>query len=203
MRPTCVLDLAPPWGPAVSRSAPGRPGRWPATPASSRPSWARPVNRWTWAGGSASSTGRSAAPWSWAMAAAPSPAATGHRAGAPVTTSRGWWARNGHTKLDNGVLLCGHHHRLIHQGHWAVRTGRDRRPEFIPPVWIDPTQTPQHNRRNPPGAESVGSVLPQRRSHHGTPRPDRRRRGGRGGDSGTRHPAGVGRGSASGGCLVT
>ena len=59
----------------------------------------------------------------------------------------GWWAKHGHTKLDNGVLLCGHHHRLIHQGHWEVRTGADKRPEFIPPTWIDPTRTPQRNQR--------------------------------------------------------
>jgi len=79
----------------------------------------------------------------------------------------GWWARHGHTKLDNGVLLCGHHHRLIHQGHWAVRTGAHGHPEFIPPTWIDPTRTPNATDDDPPDAESVGSGLPQRRSPKG------------------------------------
>jgi hypothetical protein len=31
------------------------------------------------------------------------------------------WADGGATSLDNLVLLCGHHHRLIHQGPWEIR----------------------------------------------------------------------------------
>ena len=30
------------------------------------------------------------------------------------------WARGGATKLDNLVLLCGHHHRLVHEGDFGV-----------------------------------------------------------------------------------
>jgi hypothetical protein len=30
------------------------------------------------------------------------------------------WARGGETKLDNLVLLCGHHHRLVHEGGFGV-----------------------------------------------------------------------------------
>ncbi|MFF5172702.1 DUF222 domain-containing protein [Micromonospora sp. NPDC000089] len=55
------------------------------------------------------------------------------------------WADGGHTSLDNAVLLCGHHHRLIHHGDWTVRTGTDRRPEFLPPAWLDPHQHPRRN----------------------------------------------------------
>lgn len=57
----------------------------------------------------------------------------------------------GRTSLDNGVLLCRAHHRLIHRGEWMVRLGRDRRPEFLPPTYVDPHRTPRHNtyhRRN-------------------------------------------------------
>ena len=48
------------------------------------------------------------------------------------------WSRGGPTTVDNGVLLCGHHHRLIHQGHWTVTIADDGQPEFTPPDWIDP-----------------------------------------------------------------
>jgi len=44
------------------------------------------------------------------------------------------WADHGPTCLDNLVLLCGHHHRLIHDSPWQVRLSPDdRRPEFLPP----------------------------------------------------------------------
>jgi hypothetical protein len=39
------------------------------------------------------------------------------------------WADGGPTSLDNMLLLCGHHHRLIHSGPWqidAVAPGRFR-----------------------------------------------------------------------------
>ncbi|WP_444950448.1 DUF222 domain-containing protein [Micromonospora ureilytica] len=55
------------------------------------------------------------------------------------------WADGGPTSLDNAVLLCGHHHRHIHQTEWAVRLGHDGRPEFVPPAWLDPDQIPRRN----------------------------------------------------------
>ncbi|HKE63831.1 MAG TPA: DUF222 domain-containing protein [Micromonosporaceae bacterium] len=56
------------------------------------------------------------------------------------------WSDGGMTNRDNGVALCGHHHRLMHHSDWQVRLAADRRPEFIPPAYIDPRQRP---RRNP------------------------------------------------------
>ncbi|WP_235488962.1 HNH endonuclease signature motif containing protein, partial [Frankia sp. AvcI1] len=56
------------------------------------------------------------------------------------------WIDGGHTSLDNSVLLCGYHHRTVHHQGWTVQLGPDRRPEFLPPAWIDPDRTP---RRNP------------------------------------------------------
>jgi len=51
------------------------------------------------------------------------------------------WARGGETKLDNLVLLCGRHHRLVHEGgfdvaRWAGGKLVFRRPDgrAIPPV---------------------------------------------------------------------
>ena len=48
------------------------------------------------------------------------------------------WSKGGPTTLNNGVLLCGYHHRLIHQGQWQVRIAVDGLPEFLPPDWIVP-----------------------------------------------------------------
>lgn len=55
------------------------------------------------------------------------------------------WLDGGPTCLDNSVLVCGHHHRLIHQGDWAVKMATDGLPEFIPPAHLDPSQTPRRN----------------------------------------------------------
>ena len=55
------------------------------------------------------------------------------------------WADGGPTALANLVLLCGHHHRTIHHHGWQVRLDHGL-PVFLPPPWIDPTQTPRRNR---------------------------------------------------------
>lgn len=55
------------------------------------------------------------------------------------------WSEGGATALDNLVLLCRHHHRVIHAGDWQVRLGTDNLPEFIPPPWTDPRQRPRRN----------------------------------------------------------
>ena len=55
------------------------------------------------------------------------------------------WADGGPTALANLVLLCGHHHRTIHHHGWQARIDQGL-PEFIPPPWIDPGQTPRRNR---------------------------------------------------------
>ncbi|MQA26135.1 MAG: DUF222 domain-containing protein [Micromonosporaceae bacterium] len=55
------------------------------------------------------------------------------------------WADGGVSDLDNGVLLCGHHHRLIHKGEWEVQIADDGHPEFIPPSLIDPRRKPLRN----------------------------------------------------------
>lgn len=50
------------------------------------------------------------------------------------------WVDGGPTSLANAVLLCGHHHRVIHHGDWTGRLAADGVPEFRPPPWIDPQQ---------------------------------------------------------------
>jgi len=43
------------------------------------------------------------------------------------------WADGGPTSLDNMILLCGHHHRLIHAGPWAIRRDGPAEFSFEPP----------------------------------------------------------------------
>jgi hypothetical protein len=56
------------------------------------------------------------------------------------------WQEGGDTCLANAVLLCGFHHRAIHQpGGWTVFIAPDGLPTFIPPRWVDPQQRAQRN----------------------------------------------------------
>jgi hypothetical protein len=57
------------------------------------------------------------------------------------------WADGGPTDLNNLVLLCGYHHRTVHHHGWQVAMAADRRPQFLPPPWVDPDQTPRRNTR--------------------------------------------------------
>jgi hypothetical protein len=57
------------------------------------------------------------------------------------------WADGGRTDLDNLVLLCGYHHRVVHHSGWQVAMAADRRPQFLPPPWVDPDQKPRRNTR--------------------------------------------------------
>ena len=54
-----------------------------------------------------------------------------------------FWARDhGKTDLADGILLCRHHHLLLHDEHWEiVRRGGDY--WLIPPPDIDASQTPR------------------------------------------------------------
>lgn len=58
------------------------------------------------------------------------------------------WANGGQTKIDNLVLLCGHHHRVIHHDDWHVRITNGH-PEFLPPPWLDPDRKPRRDNAIP------------------------------------------------------
>lgn len=58
-----------------------------------------------------------------------------------------FWSNGGPTDLANGVLLCGRHHTVIHQGSWHIEPASNprERPPFIPPSHIDPDRKPLRN----------------------------------------------------------
>ncbi|WIV54529.1 HNH endonuclease signature motif containing protein [Amycolatopsis nalaikhensis] len=60
------------------------------------------------------------------------------------------WADGGPTNLGNMVLLCGHHHRLLHRSGWHVRIAADGLPEFLPPVYLDKRRKPRRNNIHEP-----------------------------------------------------
>lgn len=54
-----------------------------------------------------------------------------------------WWKRDdGMTDLDNGIMLCSHHHHRVHRDGWHIHT-RDGRTWFTPPAHLDPDRTPR------------------------------------------------------------
>ncbi|MGI8625234.1 MAG: HNH endonuclease, partial [Geodermatophilaceae bacterium] len=59
------------------------------------------------------------------------------------------WSEGGRTDRDNGVLLCGYHHRHIESDDWEVFIHAGRA-WFRPPAWIDPEQTPILNPMHHP-----------------------------------------------------
>ncbi|WP_407726410.1 DUF222 domain-containing protein [Rhodococcoides fascians] len=61
------------------------------------------------------------------------------------------WADGGPTDMNNLVLLCGFHHRLIHHSDWEVFIGTDNHPWFVPPASVDPYRQPRqsHARAGP------------------------------------------------------
>ncbi|WP_370967586.1 DUF222 domain-containing protein [Amycolatopsis sp. cg9] len=60
------------------------------------------------------------------------------------------WADGGPTDLTNLVLLCGHHHRLLHRSGWQVRIATDGHPEFLPPRFLDKRRKPRRNNLHQP-----------------------------------------------------
>lgn len=55
-----------------------------------------------------------------------------------------WQRDGGQTDVDVGVLLCRHHHLLLHDHGWSIRrVGQSHGYELVPPVDVDPHQRPR------------------------------------------------------------
>ncbi|BAH53763.1 HNH endonuclease signature motif containing protein [Rhodococcus opacus] len=57
----------------------------------------------------------------------------------------------GPSNMDNLVLLCRFHHRLLHHSEWEIEMGTDGHPKFIPPRQVDWERKPMpaHSRSRP------------------------------------------------------
>lgn len=56
------------------------------------------------------------------------------------------WILDGPTDLDNGALMCPHHHHRFDRDGWQLRR-EDGVPYLIPPPWIDPAAIPRRAGR--------------------------------------------------------
>jgi len=80
-----------------------------------------------------------------------------------------FFSRGGPTTVDNGVLLCAHHHTVIHLGEWSI-SSRGGVPWFLPPAHLDPQQRPIRNTVHDAIAETrrVGQQLSLPTAHVAT-----------------------------------
>lgn len=60
------------------------------------------------------------------------------------------WAEGAPTDLGNLVLMCAHHHRLLHRSGWEVRIAPDGLPDFLPPRFLDNHRKPRRNNLHQP-----------------------------------------------------
>ncbi|RZT66442.1 HNH endonuclease [Microcella alkaliphila] len=52
------------------------------------------------------------------------------------------WMHGGRTDIANGILLCRHHHLLLHNNGWQIERHPDTGFAFRPPPGVDPSRTP-------------------------------------------------------------
>jgi len=65
------------------------------------------------------------------MVVVDSPAVAPSISSTPTTKTH--WADGGSTDLPNLILLCGYHHRFLHEHEWRIENDPDRKPVFRKP----------------------------------------------------------------------
>lgn len=60
------------------------------------------------------------------------------------------WEDGGPTSVDNGTLLCSHHHHAVHAGAWGISVWQGI-PWFVPARYLDPDRRPRRNLYWRPG----------------------------------------------------
>lgn len=60
------------------------------------------------------------------------------------------WEDGGPTSVDNGTLLCSHHHHAVHAGAWRISVWQGI-PWFVPARYLDPDRRPRRNLYWRPG----------------------------------------------------
>ena len=69
------------------------------------------------------------------------------------------WARGGETSLDNLVLLCRHHHRLVHEGGYSIDVAAEGRRRFCDPDGNEVPASPPPPSHPPPLAPAESRLL--------------------------------------------
>ncbi|XKH52039.1 HNH endonuclease [Citricoccus nitrophenolicus] len=54
------------------------------------------------------------------------------------------WEDGGTTSVENGALVCSHHHHAVHAGAWEISVRRGI-PWFVPARYLDPERRPRRN----------------------------------------------------------
>ncbi|WP_265142019.1 HNH endonuclease signature motif containing protein, partial [Microbacterium sp. MPKO10] len=92
------------------------------------------------------------------------------------------WDNGGPTNLDNGVLLCWFHHRLVEHSEWAITRNHDGHPKLVPPGWY--VNRRYLGKRHRPGDNEDGDGPGESPGGDGPSGGDRPSDGGRPGGSG-------------------
>ncbi len=66
-----------------------------------------------------------------------------------------WWGKGGRTELDNLLLVCSFHHKLVHELGWGIR--REEAGEI---TWVTPEGIPYRAGPGPPEQEIVEEPCP-------------------------------------------
>jgi hypothetical protein len=74
-----------------------------------------------------------------------------------------WWSHGGGTDLDNLLLICGFHHRLVHEHGWAIQRAADGRVRWFRPDGSrytgGPERGPTSDTARPPAGVRNGPLI--------------------------------------------